>query len=600
MSVRQLWKRKTSTPKPSSYFQNESPPLPPQVHHQSPSPPSYNPLRDEMINSLHNISTILDTHNNPSNAYSQTPPSPPPQQIYPPSHGPDTPPKKTLTMLSMFDIFMLFARKAGVLVIQAAGNRGPGPYTTASYSLWAVGVASCDTDRTYPGSLVLGNGQRISGIGLSGPTFGNTLLRYKLVLAKDAILANENFSRTPEYVEECQHPEAFDPVIVQRSVVICTFSSGFLKGSSNPTAISNTARTLRFMGFVLIANPMYGDFLTEPLPFSIPGIMIPKTSDSKIILDYYEKQTERDSNGVVTAFRGRAAIGEGRFSNYNVHAPIVSRFSSRGPNFMDIKRNPIDLLKPDILAPGRQIWAAWSPMSVKLPILSGQIFGMMSGTSMAAPHVAGVAALIKQRNPSWSPSMIASAMATTAFTYDNRGEPIMAHSQDIYSLNRSTPFDHGAGLVNPTRAIDPGLVFISGFEDYMSFLCSLPNTDPEIIKAAIGEQCSHSFQAPSDLNIPSLTISALNGKQLVRRTVKSVADTAETYVCAVVPPNGVAVELNPPWFTIAPEGTQDLEVILKVTQVQDSFSYGEIVLTGNMKHIVRIPLSVLPASMPEI
>nr|GFA65385.1 subtilisin-like protease SBT2.4 [Tanacetum cinerariifolium] len=290
----------------------------------------------------------------------------------------------------------------------------------------------------------------------------------------------------------------------------------FLKGSSNPTAISNTARTLNFMGFVLIANPMYGDFLTEPLPFSIPGIKIPKTSYSKIILDYYEKQTERDSNGVVTAFRGRVAIGEGRLGNYNLKAPIVSRFSSRGPNFMDIKRNPTDLLKPDILAPGHQIWAAWSPMSVKLPILSGQSFGLMSGTN------------------------------------------------------------------------------------YMSFLCSLPNTDPEIIKTAIGEQCAHSFQAPSDLNIPSLTISALNGKQLVRRTVKNVADTAETYVCAVVPPNGVAVELNPPWFTIALEGTQELEVILKVTQVQDSFSYGEIVLTGNMKHIVRIPLSVLPASMPEI
>nr|GEZ70077.1 subtilisin-like protease SBT2.4 [Tanacetum cinerariifolium] len=295
------------------------------------------------------------------------------------SIGPDVPPKKTLTMFRMFDIFMLFARKAGVLVIQAAGNRDPDPYTTASYSPWAVGVASCDTDRTYPGSLVLGNGQRISGIGLSGPTFGNTLQRYKLVMAKYAILANGNFSRTPEYVEECQHLEAFDPVI---------------------------------------------------------------------------------------------------------------------------------------------------------------------------------------RNPSWSPSMIASAMATTAFTYDTRGEPIMAHSQDIYSLNGSTPFDHGACFVNPTRAIDPGL-------------------------------------APSDLNSPSLTISALNEKQLVRRTVKNVVDTAETYVCVVVPPNGVAVELNPRWFTIAPEGTQDLEVILKVTQVQDSFSYGDIVLTGNMKHIVRIPLSVLPTSMPK-
>ncbi|GKA86421.1 hypothetical protein Tco_0808132 [Tanacetum coccineum] len=86
MSVRQVWKRKTSTQKPSSSFQSESPPLPPQTHHQSISPPSYNPLRDEMINSLHNISTILDTYNNPSNAYTQAPPSPPPQKIYPPSH----------------------------------------------------------------------------------------------------------------------------------------------------------------------------------------------------------------------------------------------------------------------------------------------------------------------------------------------------------------------------------------------------------------------------------------------------------------------------------------------------------------------------------
>lgn len=84
------------------------------------------------------------------------------------SIGPDEPPEKTITMLSMFDIFMLFARKAGVFVVQAAGNHGPDSYSTLSYSPWVVGVASCDTDRTYPSSLVLGNGQRFNGIGLSG------------------------------------------------------------------------------------------------------------------------------------------------------------------------------------------------------------------------------------------------------------------------------------------------------------------------------------------------------------------------------------------------------------------------------------------------
>ncbi|GJY81354.1 retrovirus-related pol polyprotein from transposon TNT 1-94 [Tanacetum coccineum] len=87
MSVRQVWKRKPSTPKSSPPSQNDSPPLPPRVYLQSPSPPSYNPLRDQTINQLHNISTILDSHPNPSNAYIHAPPSPPPPQIHPPSHA---------------------------------------------------------------------------------------------------------------------------------------------------------------------------------------------------------------------------------------------------------------------------------------------------------------------------------------------------------------------------------------------------------------------------------------------------------------------------------------------------------------------------------
>nr|GEU63492.1 ribonuclease H-like domain-containing protein [Tanacetum cinerariifolium] len=87
MSVRQVWKRKTSTPKSSPSSQKDSTPLLPRDFLQSPSPPSYNPLRDQMINQLHNISTILDSHTNPSNAYIHAPLSPPLQQIYPPSHA---------------------------------------------------------------------------------------------------------------------------------------------------------------------------------------------------------------------------------------------------------------------------------------------------------------------------------------------------------------------------------------------------------------------------------------------------------------------------------------------------------------------------------
>jgi len=89
---------------------------------------------------------------------------------------------------------------------------------------------------------------------------------------------------------------------------------------------------------------------------------------------------------------------------------------------------------------------------------------MMSGTSMAAPHIAGLAALIKQKFPSFSPSAIASALSSTASLYDNNGGPIMA--QRAYAnpdLNQSpaTPFDMGSGFVNATAALDPGLIFDS-------------------------------------------------------------------------------------------------------------------------------------------
>lgn len=90
------------------------------------------------------------------------------------------------------------------------------------------------------------------------------------------------------------------------------------------------------------------------------------------ILQYYERETIRDKNGLVVRYGGRAAISEGRNASYKGRAPIVSRFSSRGPNYIDQSRNPTDVLKPDILAPGHQIWAAWSPMSVFNPILSGK------------------------------------------------------------------------------------------------------------------------------------------------------------------------------------------------------------------------------------
>lgn len=102
------------------------------------------------------------------------------------------------------------------------------------------------------------------------------------MLAKDGVKENVSLPRTAEYVEECQHPEAFDPFIVQNSIVLCTFSTGFMNETSTLTAIVRTAKLLGFAGFVLLANPALGDYVAEPVPFSVPAILIPNVTDSQV------------------------------------------------------------------------------------------------------------------------------------------------------------------------------------------------------------------------------------------------------------------------------------------------------------------------------
>jgi subtilisin family serine protease len=84
--------------------------------------------------------------------------------------------------------------------------------------------------------------------------------------------------------------------------------------------------------------------------------------------------------------------------------PQVAAFSSRGPSLaLDS-----DLLKPDIAAPGVNVLAGISPVG------TGENFGFLSGTSMAAPQIAGLGALVLAKNPAWSPAAVKSAMMTTA------------------------------------------------------------------------------------------------------------------------------------------------------------------------------------------
>lgn len=84
----------------------------------------------------------------------------------------------------MFDIALLFARKAGVFVVQAAGNNGPAPSSVVSFSPWSLGVGACNTDRNYPSYILLENAQFVDGVGLSGSSASQNNTLYMLCYGK--------------------------------------------------------------------------------------------------------------------------------------------------------------------------------------------------------------------------------------------------------------------------------------------------------------------------------------------------------------------------------------------------------------------------------
>ncbi len=96
------------------------------------------------------------------------------------------------------------------------------------------------------------------------------------------------------------------------------------------------------------------------------------------------------------------------------------------------------ILKLDAMAPGELILAASVPNNAATKMGS---FELVSGTSFACPHAAGVVALLKGAHPQWSPAAIKSAIITTANTVDNTLKPIQEMSVEI---GISSPIDMGA------------------------------------------------------------------------------------------------------------------------------------------------------------
>ncbi|PON91080.1 LOW QUALITY PROTEIN: Peptidase S8, subtilisin-related, partial [Trema orientale] len=205
-------------------------------------------------------------------------------------------------------------------------------------------------------------------------------------------------------------------------------------------------------------------------------------------------------------------------------SPIVAAFSS-GPNVI----TP-EILKSDVLAPGVNILAGWSGAirPTKLDQDKRRVsFNIISGTSMACPHVTGLAALVKSVHPEWSPAAIKSALMTTAYSTYKNGETI----QDVVTGSLATPFDYGSRHVDPVAALDPGLVYDITVEDYIRFLCASNYTKKQIktvTKRNINCNYAERKYSVGDLNYPSFAVPLRHGGDNGPKTVDSVNISVKT------------------------------------------------------------------------
>ena len=305
------------------------------------------------------------------------------------------------------------AARAGVIVVTSAGNSGANQYITGSPGTadGAIATAANDPWPTIPAARIsLSNGVSMLGINANGHSLaGLPSFTVKVIVDDPATPENEALGCSVAAFGGPLPPNTIAVVNRDTCARVAKAIFGQQAGAAAVVMVNNAAGLPPFEG-PITSNPDTGERFTVTIPFL--GVAGPATNVNS------DGAKLRAANGA-TASVTPEAIANANFRGF-------ASFTSGGPRTGD------SALKPDITAPGVSI--------ASTGIGTGNAAAIVSGTSMASPHVAGVAALTRQAHPGWKVEDIKAAIVNT-------GQPSGVAGTAVYRTSRG-----GTGLVQPAGA----------------------------------------------------------------------------------------------------------------------------------------------------
>ena len=267
---------------------------------------------------------------------------------------------------------------ANMVVAVAAGNSGPGHYTVESPGSAARALtAGASTVPHFVGApLTFGS----TTIGLASGDFATVSSDLTAPLG---VVAGSTNGLSTACTALAAGSLTGKIAVISRGT--CTFSQKIRNtqdaGAVAAVVVNNVAGDPTAMGLGGIAN--------EP---TIPAYMASKANAAALVA----------ANGVSATISASLAY----FLTSN--ADIMAGFSSQGPTDVDFR------VKPDVVAPGVNVLSSIPMHSCDTAVDTAGCFAFFQGTSMATPHLAGSAAVVRGAHPDWSAAQVRSAVVNTA------------------------------------------------------------------------------------------------------------------------------------------------------------------------------------------